>query len=492
MPRPLVAFLVSLSVGMVGAPRLAQAAPAPPIAVSTSRLEVLGHLRAGRFGQLETLLEASRRAALQDPARELDFELAFRAFRIGDKAAQPLLERWIAASPRSWAAHLALGRYLSRRAWIERGNKLASATTSQQFEAFREVERLSRREVEIALQLEPQLTEAYTLLIDQIAEGPVCRDLAAKAFGFAPASFRVWERLLSCLQPRWGGSRPDIQNAAVAAQRHAAANPRLLAFRGWLDADKAWSALLGKPTAQDREQALGFWNQALSYGEHWLYYDGRADLLYGLRRYEESFADTSRALELLPEDPELLLDRVRSATALGRFEQAKKDLLLAREIDPGEPGLAAAQKRLLARFGEVSRTAWDQGRFTEAIAIHELWSEIDPNAAYPHYHRGRALWKKGDLAAARRALDRAIELDPGHFEAIRNLDILISRNGKWQEIVGYWDRFLERQPDHAGALLERAGTYRHMGNAAASAKDLRRSCELGNQEACAILKRPGG
>jgi tetratricopeptide (TPR) repeat protein len=470
------------------------------------RGEVIAQLRARRFDQLETLLEASRKAALEDPARELDFEIAFLAFRIGDPGARAHLDAWVAAKPRSWAARLARGRYLSRQAYIARGGGLSRETTEKQFSAMRELLSTARRDIDAALQLEPRLTEAYTLLIDQAsseqADPQVCRDLAAKAFAFAPGNLRIWERLLSCLEPRWGGSRRELQAAIAESQKDARRNPRLLALRGWLDGDQAWSAGIAAGEAREskkeaeRKQALELaarlWGQALGYGGHWTYYKGRADNLVRLERYAEACADVTRALELLPEDPELLLDRAACNHGLGRYEQAKNDLLQARELDPGEPRLAGQQKRLIARLENEAQKGYEEGRFAAAIVLYDLWAQIVPESPQPPYLRGRALWKQGDLAAARAAFDRSIELNPDHFDTIRNLDYLLAGQRKFQEIVPYWDRFLERHPDHAGALLERAGTHHHLGNQAAALRDLERSCELGNQEACNLLKRGGG
>jgi hypothetical protein len=40
------------------------------------------------------------------------------------------------------------------------------------------------------------------------------------------------------------------------------------------------------------------------------------------------------------------------------------------------------------------------------------------------------------------------------------------------------------EPDHPRAYLERSGTYYHKKDFANALKDLKKSCELGNKEAC--------
>ncbi len=117
---------------------------------------------------------------------------------------------------------------------------------------MRQLQETARRDLDAALLIEPRLTEAYTILIDQ-ASGEkgtrACRALADKAFAFAPGNLRIWERLLSCLEPRWGGTLGELQAAANEAQRDARRNARLLALRGWIYGDQAWSAGI----AADRE-----------------------------------------------------------------------------------------------------------------------------------------------------------------------------------------------------------------------------------------------
>ena len=51
-------------------------------------------------------------------------------------------------------------------------------------------------------------------------------------------------------------------------------------------------------------------------------------------------------------------------------------------------------------------------------------------------------------------------------------------------MLAFLNRFLELEPEHARAYLERAGTYHHKGEVAKSQADLKRSCDLGNPEAC--------
>jgi hypothetical protein len=51
-------------------------------------------------------------------------------------------------------------------------------------------------------------------------------------------------------------------------------------------------------------------------------------------------------------------------------------------------------------------------------------------------------------------------------------------------IISYWNQFLELEPDHSRAYLERAGTYYHKKDYANSVADLKAACDLGNEEGC--------
>lgn len=60
----------------------------------------------------------------------------------------------------------------------------------------------------------------------------------------------------------------------------------------------------------------------------------------------------------------------------------------------------------------------------------------------------------------------------------------LRQNDILDRIVQYWNQFIELEPDHPRAYLERSGTYYHKKDFANALKDLKKSCELGNKEAC--------
>jgi tetratricopeptide (TPR) repeat protein len=57
------------------------------------------------------------------------------------------------------------------------------------------------------------------------------------------------------------------------------------------------------------------------------------------------------------------------------------------------------------------------GRYDEAIAIYDVLNEKTPKWSCPWRHKGEALWKKGELADAVIALNKAIETRETHYDA---------------------------------------------------------------------------
>jgi len=64
------------------------------------------------------------------------------------------------------------------------------------------------------------------------------------------------------------------------------------------------------------------------------------------------------------------------------------------------------------------------------------------------------------------------------------MDYVLLESKQWDDIIGYWNQFLDLEPDHARAYLERAGTHYHRKDFASSLEDLKAACNLGNDEGC--------
>jgi tetratricopeptide (TPR) repeat protein len=92
------------------------------------------------------------------------------------------------------------------------------------------------------------------------------------------------------------------------------------------------------------------------------------------------------------------------------------------------------------------------------------------------------------LERAQDDFQRAVALDPTHLESFRNLDWLLAREGRWDQIIAMWTEYLARKPDDGVAWLERAGAARHKGEMTQAIADVRRACELGNERACTIVQ----
>lgn len=73
---------------------------------------------------------------------------------------------WIHDKPDSYAPLLASAQHRFILAFVERGQRLARETTAEQFEGMSEQLRLLVDDVVAALSKEPQLSEAYRLLVD--------------------------------------------------------------------------------------------------------------------------------------------------------------------------------------------------------------------------------------------------------------------------------------------------------------------------------------
>ncbi len=116
-----------------------------------------------------------------------------------------------------------------------------------------------------------------------------------------------------------------------------------------------------------------------------------------------AFADDTAALNLLPGDPDLLVDRAEAAGSEGWFDKAIADLDKALGSDPN---------RVDALIYRASANR-ELGKLDLALGDIDKAVTLAPNSVSALLERGDILRLKGDLNGARRDWVRVAELAPG-------------------------------------------------------------------------------
>jgi tetratricopeptide (TPR) repeat protein len=149
------------------------------------------------------------------------------------------------------------------------------------------------------------------------------------------------------------------------------------------------------------------------------------------------------ALGLNPNDPEvrLLLAEVRLRTG---------EPLLASQVLEGLSHEITNSARGIVMLGEAYL---GQRRFPEAVDTFGQLVQMLPEEARAHHIYGLALTGAGQLAEARGALERALELDPGHNQSLWHLARLISRTESQNAAIARVRKHIEEVPESANPWL---------------------------------------
>jgi CheY-like chemotaxis protein len=121
--------------------------------------------------------------------------------------------------------------------------------------------------------------------------------------------------------------------------------------------------------------------------------------------------------------------------------------LEGKPVPPPPPALSPEAE---ARWS-AGIAAFEKGEIERAIAEMEAGVTIDPDAFEMHYHLGLLHGRREELFAAIRALDRAVELQPKSFAALKNLAVVCQRAGLRRRARDSWERALSAAPDDATA-----------------------------------------
>ncbi len=197
--------------------------------------EIRAALDAGGAVALDARLQAllERHFDRDDPREDIHY--VFDALRDAGPDMDALSRQWLRQAPDSAYAHLARAVHLDSAAWAARGGKYAAETPAGNLRRMSEIAGQAVLMYERAVEIEPRLMPAHEGLL-RMATMDSRDDVAAEAIRAAerwdPACLSVARERMRALEPRWGGSYPEMFGYAQALQALQARRPAVAMYVG--------------------------------------------------------------------------------------------------------------------------------------------------------------------------------------------------------------------------------------------------------------------
>ncbi len=440
-----------------------------------------------RFDALNKIASEIQLAFEHDPSYEYKACDFYGIFGSSLPEYEELLNAWVAHSPSHFAPHLARAEYYYYRGWECRGQKYASETSRERFGGMRSFFQKAMKDIDAALAMNPRLLSAHILRISIYnVDGENYQEDGAfdEARQYFPNCFLLYNTMAWSKLPRWGGSYPEMDKIAMQAYERIKSNPELYMLFGRIYADQAWGCRQNK----QYDKAIALYSKAIRYGEYYEFFVERAQTFIEMEKYDQALKDVDRSISLRPIKPRPYCTRVSVLMHRGDPDAVVSEIRSMEAMFPGDFEIRdwkdwAAGWSLNQGHKAFKRTP------EQAVAWYGRAIEMKPEYQEAYYWRGIASWKMNNADLAYSNFEQAIRLDPHDFKSYKMMDDLLASQQRWDEIIEHWNGYLGLEPNNGDAYLERAGANRHKGDMQSALADLRSACNLGNKQACGILKQ---
>lgn len=213
-------------------------------------------------------------------------------------------------------------------------------------------------------------------------------------------------------------------------------------------------------------------------------------LRYGAALFERGECFSSRylfqqVLERDPENLEALSGKGRALVCEGSFDEGVAALEELTRLAPERPGaLTQLASAYLAQYGRDPETY--AGRLDDALAALDRAEADGPSAATANL-RGVVYYRRGDLAAARRALEQAVTLDDRVADYHRNLGLVYVQQNNIAEAIRTLRRAVALEPDDALGRNQLGQAYLLAGRCDDAVFELEQALTLAPNEAAVNL-----
>jgi tetratricopeptide (TPR) repeat protein len=167
-----------------------------------------------------------------------------------------------------------------------------------------------------------------------------------------------------------------------------------------------------------------------------------AQILRDAKQYQESYDLLTKALEKLPNYPDLLYDRAMAAERIGRLDVMEQDLRKLIQLKPDYPHAYNALGYTLADRAE---------RLDEALQLIEKALRLAPDDIFILDSMGWVQYRRGELGKAEEYLRRAYAGQPDP-EIAAHLGEVLWAAGKRDEAERIWSAALKDHPDNEALL----------------------------------------
>ena len=332
----------------------------------------------GEYARLTGVLEEFQAEFEKDPRYEQRVHDAYLFLGYPHPRERRLIDAWLAATPRSFAPHLASAAYWVNTGFLWRGGSYARDTSGGEFAAMHEALERARADLARALRLRPAVVEAQLWAITvEVAGGT--RERAEQAMEDAlrrcPSCYQARVAWLWALEPHWGGSLAEMED--FATQRADPANPRHRALQGYVLLERASEAFQEKR----RPEALALLDQACAIGGDPLFFQRRAEALVEPDGADAYLADLDRADALHPGLPDVLSKRAWALSRKDRWEEAGRELLRVLQMRPTSSAGNALHPGFVQALDTIAWKEHAAGRDGSGARVYALARALAPDDA---------------------------------------------------------------------------------------------------------------
>jgi len=205
----------------------------------------------------------------------------------------------------------------------------------------------------------------------------------------------------------------------------------------------------------------------------------RARLLSALGRKDEAYEDFSVLIELDPYYTDYLCERAKIHRRRGEFDEALADYDRAVELGPPFPELFHNRGALLAELDDVDA----------ALADFDLVLDMEPDDVETRLSRAELRLACGDRDDARADAEMALALRPDEPRLLCVLGMIELEEENWTAALARLDAAVALDPRYPAALINRAVASYQLDEPAAAVDDLTAALALVGQDPDVLLNR---